>query len=216
MPEPLVIVGTSGLAKDMAHLARSIDPQGLRWPRIVYCSADAGERGRDLLHGQVELVDAELVARNCPIDVVIAIGTPSLRRRVAVALQRNGQIVFPNLVHPGVELDASVRLGRGNAIQKGVTFTCDTIVGDFNVFGCNATVGHDDRIGSFNVINPGCNLSGWVTLGDACLLGTGSQVLERLSIATDATLGAGAVLTRSIGQPGVHVGVPARRVVSPN
>jgi sugar O-acyltransferase (sialic acid O-acetyltransferase NeuD family) len=216
MPELLVIVGASGLAKDMAHLARSIDPLARRWPRIAYCSADAGERGRELLHGRVELVDAELVAHACPVDVVIAIGTPSLRRRVALDLQRNGQITFPNLVHPTVEIDNSVNFGRGNAIQKGVTFTCDTVVGDFNVFGCNATVGHDDRIGSFNVINPGCNISGWVTLGDACLLGTGSQVLERLSIATDATLGAGAVLTRSIDRPGVHVGVPARRVGSRN
>lgn len=216
MPEALVIVGASGLAKDMAHLARSIDPQGRRWPRIVYCSADAAERGRELLHGRVELDDAELLAVTRPVEAVIAIGTPSLRRRVAMLLRSNDRISFPNLVHPGIELDASVRLGSGNAIQKGVTFTCDTVVGDFNVFGCNATVGHDDRIGSFNVVNPGCNLSGWVTLGDACLLGTGSQVLERLSIASDATLGAGAVLTRSIERAGVHVGVPARRVARPN
>lgn len=212
MPESLVIVGASGLAKDLAQLARSIDPQGERWPHIAYCSADAREYGRELLHGRVETTDAELLARARPADVVIAIGTPALRRRVAEVLQRNAALHFPNLVHPSVELDASIQLGRGNAIPKGVTFTCDTVVGDFNVFGCNATIGHDDRIGSFNVINPGCNVSGWVTLGDACLLGTGCQVLERLSIVSDTTLGAGAVLTRSASEPGIYVGIPARRV----
>jgi sugar O-acyltransferase (sialic acid O-acetyltransferase NeuD family) len=212
MPEVLILVGASGLAKDMAHLARSIDPLGRRWPRIAYCSADAGERGHELLHGRVEFTDAELRACTTPADVVIAIGTPAMRRRVAAQLQGNARLQFPNLVHPGVELDASVHLGRGNAIPKGVTFTCDTEVGDYNVFGCNATVGHDDRIGSFNVINPGCNVSGWVTVGDACLLGTGSQVLERLTIASGVTLGAGAVLTRSATHSGVYVGVPARRM----
>jgi sugar O-acyltransferase (sialic acid O-acetyltransferase NeuD family) len=212
MPEALIVVGASGLAKDLAHLARSIDPQGQRWPHIAYCSADASELGRELLHGRVETSDTQLLACTSPADIVIAIGTPALRQRIAEQLQRNSALHFPNLVHPSVELDASVRLGRGNAIPKGVTFTCDTVIGDFNVFGCNATIGHDDRIGSFNVINPGCNVSGWVTLGDACLLGTGSQVLERLSIASNTTLGAGAVLTRSANEAGVYVGVPARRV----
>ena len=212
MPEALIVVGASGLAKDLAHLARSIDPQALRWPRIAYCGADASELGRELLHGRVEITDAQLLARTTPVDVVIAIGTPALRRRVAESLQRNAALHFPNLVHPTVELDASIQLGRGNAIPKGVTFTCDTLLGDFNVFGCNTTIGHDDRIGSFNVINPGCNVSGWVTLGDACLLGTGSQVLERLSVASNTTLGAGAVLTHSASEAGVYFGVPARRV----
>lgn len=214
MPEALIVVGASGLAKDLAHLARSIDPQGERWPRIAYCGADASELGRELLHGRVEITDAELLARTSPVDVVIAIGTPALRRRIAEQLRRNAALHFPNLVHPSVEVDASIQLGCGNAIAKGVTFTCDTVVGNFNVFGCNATIGHDDHIGSFNVINPGCNVSGWVTLGNACLLGTGCQVLERLSIASDTILGAGAVLTHDAGEAGVYVGVPARRVPS--
>ncbi len=212
MPKSLLIVGASGLAKDLAHLARSIDPQSLRWQRIAYCSANASELGRELLHGRVETTDSELLARTTPVDVVVAIGAPALRRRVAESLQRNAVLHFPNLVHPSVELDTSIQIGRGNAIPKGVTFTCDTSVGDFNVFGCNATIGHDDCIGSFNVINPGCNVSGWVTVGDACLLGTGSQVLERLSIASNTTLGAGAVLTRSASEPGIYVGIPARRL----
>ena len=110
MPESLVIVGASGLAKDLAQLARSIDPQGERWPHIAYCSADAREYGRELLHGRVETTDAELLARARPADVVIAIGTPALRRRVAEVLQRNAALHFPNLVHPSVELDASKRI----------------------------------------------------------------------------------------------------------
>lgn len=216
MPEALIIVGASGLAKDMAHLARSIDPQGRRWSRIAYCAADVSEIGRELLHGRVEFTDADLQAHTIPVDVAIAIGAPALRRRVAIQLQHNTTLRFPNLIHPTVEIDASVRLGRGNMIPKGVTFTCDTQVGDFNVFGCNATIGHDDQIGSFNVIKPGCNVSGWVTLGDACTLGTGSQVLGRLCMASEVILGAGAVLTRSAVQAGVYVGVPARRMVKEN
>lgn len=213
MQRDLLIVGTSGLAKEAAQLARIVDPAAARWHRIAYVAETAAERGHHLLYGDVEFADSDLPALSCEADVVIAVGTPRLRRRIAARLRDNARLSFPNLIHPQVELDASsVAIGTGNMLTKGVVVTCDIAIGDFNLFGWNTTVGHDTRIGSFNVVNPGCNVSGWVTLGDACLLGTGCQVLERLTIASDTTVGAGAVVTRSIDTPGVYVGIPARLV----
>lgn len=213
MPDELILVGASGLAKEMAHLARSIDPAGVRWPRIAYAGADANELGRELLHGRVEYLDTDLLARQSPVDVVIAVGSPVLRQKLATKLQANMALRFPSLIHPTVEIDPGLQWGRGNAITKGVALTCDIVLGDFNLLNLNVTVGHDCRIGSFNVINPGCNISGWVTLGDACLLGTGCQVLERLRVESEVTLGAGAVLTRNADQrAGVYIGAPAKQL----
>lgn len=210
MPE-LLIIGTGGLAKEAAQLARRIDPAGTRWSQIFYVTDDEKQLGALLPFGKVRYGDGEVQQRKQPADVVIGVGHPSPRRAIAQRLLGNSALNYPNLIHPALEIDPHhVALGIGNMITQGVVMTCDIRIGDFNLFNWNTSIGHDSRIGSFNVINPGCCVSGAVDVGDACLLGTGCRVLEGLQIASNSTLGAGTVVTRSIVKPGVYVGVPAR------
>jgi sugar O-acyltransferase (sialic acid O-acetyltransferase NeuD family) len=211
----LLILGSSGLAKEMAHLARAIDPDARRWQDIAYVTHDPSELGRELLHGRVRYLDGDVLARRDSADAVVGVGHPGLRRRLAARFGAVAALHFPTLVHPSVTLSASVHHGRGNAITQGVALTCDIVLGDFNLLNLNTTVGHDVRMGHWNVVNPGCNLSGGVTLGDACLLGTGSQVLEGRSLVSGTVLGAGAVLTRDAAEPATWVGLPARPMAAP-
>ena len=103
-----------------------------------------------------------------------------------------------------------VRLGRGNVVTAGCVFTVDIEVGDFNLFNWTVTVGHDARIGTACVINPGAHVSGFVSIGDRVLVGTGASILEGRTVGGDARVGAGAVVTHDV-PPGVTVvGVPAR------
>ena len=209
----LLIIGTGGLAKEAAQLARRIDPHAERWRRIAYVSHDPGELGRQLVHGSIDHLDQAVLARTTPADVVIGTGHPQLRRKLALQFTANPALAFPNLIHPLLEIDAAcVSLGRGNMITQGVVMTCDIHIGDFNLFNWNSTVGHDTVIGSYNVVNPGSSISGHVKIGDTCLLGTGCRVLENLTLCSDLTIGAGAIVTKSIATVGTYVGVPARKL----
>ncbi len=211
MPK-LCIVGSGGLAKEAGQLARQIDPRGLQWKEIAYVGPSGEALGRRLHYGVVEYTDDDFFDVKQACDVIVAVGHPQLRQRLAQRAILNSAFCFPNLVHPAVDIDPElVRMGRGNMICKGVVMTCDIAIGDFNLINWNATIGHDCSIGSWNVINPSSNVSGNTSIGDACLLGTGSQVLERLHIASEVLIGAGGVVTSSILQSGVYVGVPARR-----
>ena len=214
MAPDLHIIGTRGLAKEAAQLARRIDPDAVRWRRIRYVTHDPAELGQARPFGTVDLLDEALATLDSPADVIIGIGHAPQRHRVAVALRGHAHLRFPNLIHPRVEVDpALVSLGVGNMITQGVVITCDIALGDFNLVNWNVTIGHDCRIGSYNVINPGSSVSGNVTLGGACLIGTGARILEGLQVADNVTLGAGAVLIRSIDTAGgTYVGIPACRV----
>lgn len=210
MPE-LLIIGTGGLAKECGQLARRMDPGATRWPSIVYVTNEAVQLGGALPYGRIGMTDAELPALTRAVDVVIGIGHPAVRQRIAASLGAHPHCSFPNLVDPDVVLDAHyLRLGQGNIVTRGVVMTVDIEIGDFNLFNWNVTVGHDARIGSCNVINPGSSVSGNVTLGDAILVGTGARILENLTVCSQAAIGAGAVVTRSLSQPGVYTGVPAQ------
>jgi sugar O-acyltransferase (sialic acid O-acetyltransferase NeuD family) len=205
----LWVIGTGGLAKEAAQLARRIDPG--RWNRIAYVAADPVEVGRELPYGRVECCDADFAPDDA--DVVIGIGEPALRRRVAQRLRARTGLRFPNLIHPTLEIETDqVRLGIGNMLTRGVVATCEIVIGDFNLFNWNSTIGHDARVGSYNVVNPGSSISGLVRIGDACLLGTGCRILERLSVASEIRVGAGAVVTHDLVDAGTYVGMPARKV----
>lgn len=216
MASDLYIIGTSGLAKEAAQLARRIDPSAVRWPRLHYVTHDTKELGQPRPFGIVDTLDDTLIALQKPIDVVIGIGHAQLRYRIAQRLRSQPMLRFPNLIHPSVELDpALVSLGIGNMITQGVVMTCDIVLGDFNLLNWNVTIGHDCQIGSYNVMNPGSSVSGNVTMGDACLIGTGARILEHRSIANNVALGAGAVLTRSVETAGgTYIGIPARKVAA--
>ena len=213
MPIELLIIGSAGLAKETAQLARQIDSLNKRWHRISYVVEKACELGTVMPYGEVRYTDSQLAGIDCPVDVAIGIGYPKSRRRIAQWLAANPSFRFPNLVHPSVEIDSEhVAMGRGNMICKGVVLTCDIVIGNFNVLNWNVTVGHDTRIDSFCVVNPGSNVSGNVHIRDECFLGTGCQVLEGLAIEAATVVGAGAVVVHSIESPGTYVGIPARMV----
>lgn len=215
MASELLIIGTSGLSKETALVARRMDPTGARWSKIGYVTHLREELGMRMPFGEVCELDETLQARREPVDVAIGVGHPGVRRKVIERLIANPALNFPNLINPNVEIaEGLITLGRGNVITQGVSLTCDIRIGDFNLFNLNSTLGHDAIIGTGNVINPGCNISGRVQLGDWCLLGTGCRILETLQIVSDVIIGSGAVVTRSITEAGTYVGMPARRLPS--
>lgn len=147
-------------------------------------------------------------------DVIIAIARTEDRQRVVNKILKS--YPFQSLVHTSVNVNNSVRLGRGCVICPGVRLTVDISIGDFAIINLNATIGHDVRMGNFVSIMPSANISGNVTIGDRAFIGSGATILQGLTIGEGATIGAGAVVTRSVS-PGITVvGVPARPMMKAN
>lgn len=205
----LYVVGSSGFAKQTAQLA--LRSARNRWEFGGYISQDRSDIGKELPYGRIIGDDAWLLALDEPSDVAIGIGYPKIRRAIALRLQTNDRLSFPNLIHPSVEVNEGwMKLGCGNAIYEGCILSCEISIGDFCSFNKNVTISHGCTIGSYNVVNTSANIAGHARLGDEILVGTGAQVLPRISVTSRAVVGAGAVVEETILQEGIYTGMPAR------
>jgi sugar O-acyltransferase (sialic acid O-acetyltransferase NeuD family) len=212
MPKQLLIVGSGGYAKEIAQIARRIDPQHDLWSPISYVAVSSAEIGQSRPHGRIDYCDADVLGGKVTADVIIGIGDSESRRRAALRYRELPGLEFPNLVDPSVDIEhAFVTLGRGNVIHQRAVLTCDIILGEFNLFNKACIIAHDVRVGSFNDIYPAASLHGYSHIGNNCIVGAGARVLPKVSIADRTTIGAGAVVLQDILEPGhFWVGVPAR------
>ena len=214
MSRPLLLIGTSGYAKEIAQIARRIDRNGTIWNSISYVSTSRAEIGTELLFGRIDYCDDDVLSGDLAADVVIALGEPHLRVRVAERYSRMPSLAFPNLIDPSADLDMTlITMGTGNVIHRNVVMTFGIGMGDFNFMNKCATVGHDVKMGSFNTINPSASVLSNTHIGNGCMIGAHACVLPRLKIADRTTLGAAALLRNDVDEPGhVFVGIPAKKM----
>lgn len=214
MSQRLIVLGTGGLAREVAMVVDVMNARDHRWDFYGFVGHSESERGKDLGFGCVLGDDEWLLSQNFRADLVIGIGYPQVRAKVLERyLSMGDRFSYPNLIHPLSICDSKlVRLGMGNVITAGCNFTCHIQVEDFNLFNLNTTVGHDAQVGNYNVINPGVNISGGVKLGDRILVGTGSQILENISVGDDVVIGAGAMVRTHVDSGLTVVGVPAQPI----
>src|SRR5438105_4643386 len=100
MRRPLIILGTSGLAREMAMLAEQIDAREHRWDFRGFVGASRSEVGKDLGIGRVIGDDEWLLQQSFEADLLIGIGYPRIRAKVLAAyLQAEGRFTYPNLIH---------------------------------------------------------------------------------------------------------------------
>lgn len=209
----IVIVGHGGFAKEVALLIDDINRERKTWNILGYISDNTGNTGSP--HGKYMVFNSDswLEDLDREMHVSIGIGNPNVINKVRSRLSRNDNLIFPNIIHPRATIDRDrVMFGEGNIVCAGTIFTTDIVVGSFNIFNLSCTIGHDVVIGDCNVFNPTTNISGGVRISNEVLIGTGSQILQYLSICNESVIGAGAVVAKDIDEPGIYVGIPARKL----
>lgn len=209
--QKLVIIGAGGFGREVAWLVERMNKMEQRYHLAGF--VDDGKQPGELIDDYPVLGNMEwLLSQEEDLSIAVAVGNAGTRKRLAQTVQKKRGIIFPNLIDPSVRMSERVQLGMGNIITAGTTMTVDILLGDFNILNLHSTVGHDVRMESYITVYPGANISGAVTIGECCELGTGCQIIQGLSITEQVILGAGAVVTKNIVQKGTYVGVPAQKV----
>jgi serine acetyltransferase len=115
-------------------------------------------------------------------------------------------------IGPFVEIQRGVTIGRGCRIQSH-SFVCEMVsIGD------DCTIAHGVMFinDAFRLGGPARgNKSLWeaTRIGDRVSIGSNATILP-VSICSDVVIGAGAVVTADVREPGTYAGNPARKIVS--
>ncbi len=182
----------------------------LRVDGIVACFADDCPPKLDLLDrigaryigGLDGIVDSD--------RYLIAIGSPSVRRRIDEALIAKSRTPASAFVSAMVYRGFDVELLDGVIVCPNSSLTTNIRIGRHVLINQNCSIGHDVSIGAYSVISPLVAISGGVSVGEDVYIGTGASVLPNLKIGARAIVGAGAVVTKDVLPDVTVVGIPAR------
>lgn len=123
-----------------------------------------------------------------------------------------------NLINPSSVIDVDDVSFVGVQVMPQATIHMVKKIGKYCIFNTNSTVDHDCIIGDAVNIMGGVSIAGNVMIGRFSSIGTNATILPGIKIGENSYVGAGAVVTKNIGDNEVFMGVPARfyRNIYPN
>lgn len=207
----IVIIGAGGFGREVQWLIERINEEVPEWNILGYID-DAVPKG-DLIDDIPVLgtVD-DLIEWKEEISVACAIGASHTRRKIVEKICKNKNLEFPNLIDPSVIMSKRINMGGGNIICAGNILTVDIKLHDFNIFNLDCTIGHDVQLDSFDTLYPSVNVSGCVCIGAETEIGTGTQIIQGVTIGKHTIVGAGAVVIKDLPSECTAVGVPAKPI----
>ena len=204
----IYIIGASGFGREVAWLLEELSEWNIKG-FIDDNETIQGEKINGItVIGTVDF----LLGRKEETNVVIAIGSPSVRSMIYEKLKFNNNILFPNIIEKNVRIDKTIKMGIGNIICSHSILTVNIELGNFNHVNLDCTVGHDVIMNDFITVYPSVNISGNVEIGNYCEIGTGTQIIQGKSIVDNVIIGAGAGVVKNIKESGTYVGCPVRRI----
>jgi sugar O-acyltransferase (sialic acid O-acetyltransferase NeuD family) len=213
-PMNIAIYGAGGFGKEVLTLLKDLISSGVTWNFIGYFD----DRDCSGKLGSLYLGDYHSINNwKEPLALVFAMGWSHIRKKALAQIQ-NPMINYPYLISPKCIIGdhERIQIGQGSILMAGANLTTDIEVGEFVVININATIGHDSKLGNFTSIMPSVNISGGVLIEEEVFIGSGTTVLQSISIGSKSIIGAGAVLTKNLASGVTAVGVPARIIKHSN
>ncbi len=213
---PIVILGCGNhglICGEMAELLRYQDISFLDLARYHR----PGRRFDWPIRGSFDpaTITADLAASSAAgAEFLVALGENQARLSITRQLEAAG-LPLATLIHPTAFISPRCTIGRGSSICAGAIILPNSSVGMACLVNTGASVDHDCILSAGVHLSPGVRLSGRVTIGEGTWLGTGVSVRDGVTIGGHITVGVGGAVVHDLTEPGIYVGVPARRLAGP-
>lgn len=204
----IIIYGSGGLGRGIIELVHSINMTADEQWKIQGIIDDYNDNN---VYEYPYLGDIKyLLNLQERTHIVIAFGNPKIKYEKYQLLKCNKNLLFPNLIHPGVSLPQTLSIGKGNIISSGVSLSADVKIGNFNLIHFNSTIGHDVFIENYNSIYPLTSLSGYVHIHNGVEVGSNATIIPSKSVKDNSIVGAGSVVLENVEENQTVAGVPSR------
>src|SRR6478736_99601 len=128
MSRPIIVYGAGGFAREVAWLVEQCGEGGQGMVLVAFVD-DAVERQGETLNGLPVLSLADAAKRWPGAGVLVAVGDPAVRERLAKRAVESG-LALATAIHPRVERSKWVEVGAGTVICAGTILTTNIVLGE--------------------------------------------------------------------------------------
>lgn len=202
----LIIIGASGLGKEIAWISKRLNIK-------VKGFLDDDTSKVDVYYGYPLLGSIKNWRKYNNVQFIIAIASPRIRHKIYFEHFFNFDANFATLIDPAVQwLSGDLEIGQGSVVCAGTVCTADVKVGDFSIINKQCSIGHDVMISDFCTISPSVILSGHVNISESSEVGASTSIRQGVTIGRNSLIGMGSVVLNSIEQNTLAFGSPAKFV----
>lgn len=209
--EKIAIIGAGGFGREVKILIDHINQIAPTYELLGFFDDSLDKQtivnGVPVL-GRIE----DINSYNEKLSIAVGIGSPKVKKAIIDKIT-NPNINYPNVISPSALIsNDDVTLGQGNIICAGTNVSCNIDIRNFVSIHLMCTVGHDTMINDYASFMPSVNISGEVVIHEGVYVGTGAKIINQLEIGAYTTVGAGAVVSKSLPEKCTAVGVPAKPI----
>ncbi len=205
----IVIIGAGGFGREVAWLIEDINKVSNEWNIVGFVDDNESIQGQEI-NGYKVVGNVEWL-KHQQLNVVNAIGDPIIKKKVLKRLE-DSKNTYPVLIHPSVITSDRVKIGDGSIICAGNIITVNIEIGRHVIVNLDCTIGHDVILGNYTTVLPSVNISGLVKTEECVNIGTGTALIQGVSIGENTVIGAGAVVVKDLPANCTAVGAPAKPI----
>ncbi|MDU1824565.1 MULTISPECIES: acetyltransferase [Clostridium] len=210
----IVIIGAGGVGSETAWIIEQINLIKDEWNLLGFIDDNELMRGKDIIGykviGSIEkLINTyKNIKKEDRPYIVIAIANYNVKKDIVNKLKN--MFNFATLIHPDVFIHTSNSIGEGCIIYPGVIMTVDIKIGDHVIVSPKCGIGHNSKVDDYVSLLWNVNVSGYDTIGEGSLIGSGVTIIQNKIIGKSSIVGAGSVVVKDIEANKTVVGVPAK------
>ncbi|HBE02293.1 MAG TPA: acetyltransferase [Spirochaetia bacterium] len=120
---------------------------------------------------------------------------------------------LPVIISPHAVVSERSVIKEGTIIMAKAFINSGAEINENTIINTGALIEHGARIGAHCHISTSAVINGDCVVEDGVFIGSNAVLCHGVSIKSLAVIGAGAVVTRNIREPGIYTGNPARRII---